>query len=85
MCSQIGINTGKRPWQSWNGFGCPIIHCHPLKAFFSLFNQALIPVVAYLFLSDSTRYAMDTLKRSILNCYFVYHSHAAPRRRGCLL
>lgn len=47
------------------------------KAFFSLFNQALIPVVAYPFLSDPTRYAMDTLKRSLHNCFFVYHTHSA--------
>ena len=47
------------------------------KAFFSLFNQALIPVVAYPFLSDPTRCAMDTLKRSLHKCFFVYHSHSA--------
>jgi predicted nucleotidyltransferase len=55
----------------------PIRRFDVAKAFFSLFNQALIPVVAYPLLSDPTRYAMDTLKRSVHNCYFVYHSHAA--------
>jgi predicted nucleotidyltransferase len=55
----------------------PIRRLDVAKAFFSLFNQALIPVLAYPLLSDPTRYAMDTLKRSIHNCYFVYHSHAA--------
>jgi predicted nucleotidyltransferase len=55
----------------------PIRRLDVAKAFFSLFNQALIPVVGYPVLSDATRYAMDTLKRSIHNCYFVYHSHTA--------
>lgn len=55
----------------------PIRRLDVAKAFFSLFNQALIPFVGFLVLSDATRYAMDTLKRSIHNCYFVYHSHAA--------
>ena len=55
----------------------PIRRLDVAKAFLSLFNQALIPVVAYPHLSDPTRYAMDTLKRSVHNCYFVYHSHAA--------
>lgn len=55
----------------------PIRRMDVVKAFFSLLNQGLIPVVAYPVLSDPTRYAMDTLKRSLHNCYFVYHSHAA--------
>jgi len=55
----------------------PIRRLDVAKAFFSLFNQALIPVLAYPFLFDPTRYAMDALKRSVHNCYFVYHSHGA--------
>ena len=54
----------------------PIRRFDVAKAFFSLFNQALIPVVAYPVLFDATRYAMDTLKRSVHNCYFCYHSQA---------
>jgi len=54
----------------------PIRRFDVAKAFFSLFNQALFAVVAYPFLPGATRFAMDTLKRSIHNCYFCYHSRA---------
>ena len=55
----------------------PIRRFDVAKAFFSLFNQALFVVVAYPLLSAGTRHAMDTLKRSIHNCYFCYHSRGA--------
>jgi hypothetical protein len=55
----------------------PIRRFDVAKAFFSLFNQALFPVMAYPLLSAGTIYAMDTLKRSIHNCYFCYHSRGA--------
>ncbi len=44
------------------------------KAFFGLFSQALFPTVVYPFLPDATKYAMDTLKRSVHNCYFCHHA-----------
>jgi hypothetical protein len=55
----------------------PIRRFDVAKAAFSLFNQALFAAVLYPFLPGATRYAMDTLKRSIHNCYFCYHSRAA--------
>jgi len=55
----------------------PIRRFDVAKAFFSLFNQALFATVAYPLLSAGTRCAMDTLKRSIHNCYFCYHSSGA--------
>jgi predicted nucleotidyltransferase len=56
----------------------PIRRFDVAKAFFSMFNQALFAVVAYPLLSAGTKYAMDTLKHSIHNCYFCYHSSGAP-------
>jgi len=55
----------------------PIRRFDVAKAFFSLFNQVLFVVVAYPLLSNGTKQAMDTLKRSIHNCYFCYHSRGA--------
>jgi predicted nucleotidyltransferase len=55
----------------------PIRRFDVAKAFFSLFNQALFAVVAYPLLSAGTKCAMDTLKRSVHNCYFCYHSRGA--------
>jgi predicted nucleotidyltransferase len=43
------------------------------KAFFGLFNQLLLIIAFYPVLSMGTKYAMDTLKRSVHNCYFCYH------------
>jgi hypothetical protein len=43
------------------------------KAFFGLFNQLLLIIALYPVLSMGTKYAMDTLKRSVHNCYFCYH------------
>jgi len=48
------------------------------KAFFSLFNQALFCTAVYPALPGATKYAMDTLKRSVHNCYFCYHGRSAP-------
>jgi hypothetical protein len=48
-----------------------------VKAFFSLFNQALFTAAVYPLLPDATKYAMDTLKRSVHNCYFCHHAHPA--------
>jgi predicted nucleotidyltransferase len=55
----------------------PIRRFDVAKAFFALFNQVLFAVVAYPLLSAGTKRAMDTLKRSIHNCYFCYHSRVA--------
>jgi len=55
----------------------PIRRFDVAKAFFSLFSQVLFVVVAYPLLSNGTKQAMDTLKRSIHNCYFCYHSQGA--------
>jgi predicted nucleotidyltransferase len=43
------------------------------KAFFGLFNQLLLIITLYPILPMGTKYAMDTLKRSVHNCYFCYH------------
>jgi hypothetical protein len=48
------------------------------KAFFSFFNQLLFAALGYLFSLGATRYAMETLKRSIHNCYYCYHLRPAP-------
>jgi predicted nucleotidyltransferase len=55
----------------------PIRRLDVAKAFFSLFNQALFAAVAYPLLSAGTKHSMDTLKRSIHNCYFCYHARGA--------
>jgi hypothetical protein len=47
------------------------------KAFFGLFNQALLCVALYPFVPAATKYAMDALKRSIHNCYFCHHLRPA--------
>ena len=56
----------------------PIRRLDVAKAFFSSFNQALLALEVYPLLPGATRYAMETLKRSIHNCYFCYHSRTAP-------
>jgi hypothetical protein len=43
------------------------------KAFFGLFNQLLLIITLYPILPMATKHAMDTLKRSVHNCYFCYH------------
>jgi hypothetical protein len=48
------------------------------KAFFGLFNQTLFCAAVYPALPKATKYAMDSLKRSIHNCYFCYHGRSAP-------
>jgi hypothetical protein len=48
------------------------------KAFFGLFGQALFTAAWYPLLPDATKYAMDTLKRSVHNCYFCHHARPAP-------
>jgi predicted nucleotidyltransferase len=47
------------------------------KACFSLFSQVLFSAVAYPLLPDATKYAMDSLKRSVHNCYFCYEGRPA--------
>jgi hypothetical protein len=56
----------------------PIRRLDVAKAFFSLFNQVLFSAAVYPVLPGATRYAMDTLKRSVHSCYFCYHLRAAP-------
>jgi predicted nucleotidyltransferase len=48
-----------------------------VKACFGLLGQALFAAAAYPLLPDATKYAMDTLKRSVHSCYFCHHAHAA--------
>jgi len=47
------------------------------KAFFSLFSQLLFAAFVYPFTPGATKYAMETLKRSIHNCYYSYHGRPA--------
>lgn len=47
------------------------------KAFFSFFNQLLFTAVGYPLTPGATKYAMETLKRSIHNCYYCYHLRPA--------
>lgn len=47
------------------------------KSFFSLFSQLLFVIVLYPVLSGATRYALDTLKRSVHSCYFCHHGRSA--------
>jgi predicted nucleotidyltransferase len=47
------------------------------KAFFSLFNQLLFAAFVYPFTPGATKYAMETLKRSIHNCYYCYRGRPA--------
>ena len=47
------------------------------KAFFGLFNQLLLIIALFPFLSMGTKHAMDTIKRSVHNCYFCYHLRPA--------
>jgi hypothetical protein len=56
----------------------PIRRLDVAKAFFGLFNQALFAAALYPLLPGATRYAMDTLKRSVHSCYFCYHGRPAP-------
>jgi hypothetical protein len=56
----------------------PIRRIDVAKAFFGLWNQALFTAAAYPLLPDATRYAMDTLKRSVHSCYFCHHAAPAP-------
>jgi hypothetical protein len=56
----------------------PIRRLDVATAFFGLFNQALFSAMVYPLLPGATKYAMDTLKRSVHNCYFCYHGHSAP-------
>ncbi len=56
----------------------PIRRRDVAKAFFGLFNQVLFSAVAYPLLPSATKHAMDSLKRSVHNCYFCYHLRAAP-------
>jgi len=55
----------------------PIRRLDVVKAFFSFFNQLLFAAVAYPFTPGATKYAMETLKRSIHNCYYCYHGRPA--------
>jgi hypothetical protein len=48
-----------------------------VKACFGLLGQALFTAAAYPVLPDATKYAMDTLKRSVHSCYFCHHAHSA--------
>jgi len=56
----------------------PIRRRDVAKAFFGLFNQALLSAAVYPLLPDATKYAMDALKRSVHSCYFCYHVQPAP-------
>jgi hypothetical protein len=56
----------------------PIRRLDVFKAFFGLFNSALMIAVLFPVLAGATGYAMGTLKRSVHNCYFCYHSRRAP-------
>ena len=55
----------------------PIRRLDVAKAFFSFFNQLLFAAVAYPFTPGATKYAMETLKRSIHNCYYCYRGRPA--------
>jgi predicted nucleotidyltransferase len=55
----------------------PIRRLDVAKAFFSFFNQLLFTAAAYPFTPGATKYAMETLKRSIHNCYYCYHCRSA--------
>ncbi|HEY8203380.1 MAG TPA: nucleotidyltransferase domain-containing protein [Pyrinomonadaceae bacterium] len=55
----------------------PIRRRDVAKAFFGLFNQVLFSTLAYPLLPSATKHAMDSLKRSVHNCYFCYHLRAA--------
>jgi hypothetical protein len=55
----------------------PIRRLDVFKAFFALFNQVLLTVGLFPFLSSPTGYAMGALKRSVHSCYFCYHLRRA--------
>lgn len=55
----------------------PIRRFDVAKAFFSFFNQLLFAAVAFPFTPGATKYAMETLKRSIHNCYYCYRGRPA--------
>lgn len=55
----------------------PIRRLDVAKAFFSLFSQLLFAAFAYPFTPGATKYAMETLKRSIHNCYYCYRGRPA--------
>jgi hypothetical protein len=55
----------------------PIRRLDVAKAFFGLFNSALFTAASYPLLPDATKYAMDTLKRSVHNCYFCHNARPA--------
>ena len=56
----------------------PIRRLDVAKAFLGLFGQALFTVAWYPLLPAATRYAMDTLKRSVHNCHFCHRGRPAP-------
>lgn len=56
----------------------PIRRFDVIKAFFGLFNQLLLITALYPMIPAATKYAMDTLKRSVHNCYFCYHLRPEP-------
>jgi predicted nucleotidyltransferase len=56
----------------------PIRRRDVAKAWFGLFNQALVAAAVYPLLPEATRYAMEALKRSVHGCYVCYHGRTAP-------
>jgi len=56
----------------------PVRRFDVFKAFFGLSGQALLCVAVFPVLPAATKYAMGTLKRSVHNCFFCYHTYPAP-------
>jgi predicted nucleotidyltransferase len=55
----------------------PIRRLDVLKAWHGLASQVLLAAAMYPFVSAATQYAAGALKRSVHNCYFIYHLQPA--------
>jgi len=56
----------------------PVRRFDVFKAFFGLSGQALLCAAVFPVVPAATKYAMGTLKRSVHNCFFCYHTYPAP-------
>jgi predicted nucleotidyltransferase len=56
----------------------PVRRFDVFKALFGLSGQAVLCAALFPVLPHATKYAMGTLKRSVHNCFFCYHSYPAP-------
>jgi predicted nucleotidyltransferase len=56
----------------------PVRRFDVFKALFGLSGQVLLCALVFPVLPAATKYAMGALKRSVHNCFFCYHTYAAP-------